>query len=218
MRKSLAVMAAMAATVMSAQAAHANVTCEPGSCTNDADGTAAPLANFTVTPSGIDASYRGPITASIGNTVNAPSGSFIDFTDTFEFFLPESGTGSGSAINNVGLKAIGKNTDIDFTDIIINGVSGVASGLFDVVNLNTAAGGLSYVAATVGVNSGFNSIQIKGRAYGSASYGGTINFTPAVPELATWGMMILGFIGVGAAMRRRRNTTVTFGNKRPVAA
>jgi hypothetical protein len=30
--------------------------------------------------------------------------------------------------------------------------------------------------------------------------------TPAVPEPATWGMMLLGFAGIGMAMRRRRRS------------
>jgi hypothetical protein len=45
----------------------------------------------------------------------------------------------------------------------------------------------------------------------SARGTGTVVATPAVPEPATWGMMILGFGLVGASMRyRRRATRVTF--------
>lgn len=41
---------------------------------------------------------------------------------------------------------------------------------------------------------------------------GTGTFTFAVPEPATWGMMILGFGAIGAAMRmRRRRISVSFG-------
>jgi hypothetical protein len=38
---------------------------------------------------------------------------------------------------------------------------------------------------------------------GSGSFGGNVSFS-AVPEPATWGMMLLGFGAVGYAMRRRR--------------
>ena len=31
----------------------------------------------------------------------------------------------------------------------------------------------------------------------------------ALPEPATWGMMLLGFVGIGAAMRRRRTPRLT---------
>lgn len=34
--------------------------------------------------------------------------------------------------------------------------------------------------------------------------GGTLNQTSAVPEPATWGMMLLGFVGLGFAFRNRR--------------
>ena len=38
---------------------------------------------------------------------------------------------------------------------------------------------------------------------GNASYSGTLNIAP-VPEPATWALMLLGFGGIGMAMRRRR--------------
>lgn len=41
--------------------------------------------------------------------------------------------------------------------------------------------------------------------YGDNAGGFTLN--NAVPEMATWGMMILGFIGIGSQMRRRRSST-----------
>jgi hypothetical protein len=37
------------------------------------------------------------------------------------------------------------------------------------------------------------------------------NVTPAVPEPATWGLMLAGFGIVGGAMRRRHRTSVSFG-------
>ena len=44
-----------------------------------------------------------------------------------------------------------------------------------------------------------------GANMGSAgSVSGNATFYPAVPEPATWGMMLLGFGGIGFAMRRRR--------------
>ena len=38
----------------------------------------------------------------------------------------------------------------------------------------------------------------------AGSISGNATFYPAVPEPATWGMMLLGFAGMGLAMRRRR--------------
>ena len=45
-------------------------------------------------------------------------------------------------------------------------------------------------------------IKVDGR-----TYSGTFNFgavPAAVPEPATWGMMLFGFAGIGMAIRRRR--------------
>ncbi len=70
---------------------------------------------------------------------------------------------------------------------------------------------LSDIAAIVGTNTFFVS------GTGSGSYSGTVAFTPAggggtpgaVPEPATWAMLIGGFGAVGGVMRRRRNTRVS---------
>ena len=41
--------------------------------------------------------------------------------------------------------------------------------------------------------------------FGDASYSGTLSFgTAAVPEPATWALMLLGFGALGVSMRRRR--------------
>jgi hypothetical protein len=40
--------------------------------------------------------------------------------------------------------------------------------------------------------------------YTEGTDGGTVTITSAVPEPATWGLMLLGFGGIGMAMRRRR--------------
>jgi hypothetical protein len=61
------------------------------------------------------------------------------------------------------------------------------------------------------LSAGANSISVSGISRGNGSYGGSIAFTPSVPETATWGMMILGFVGMGAVMRyRRKSTKVAF--------
>jgi hypothetical protein len=38
----------------------------------------------------------------------------------------------------------------------------------------------------------------------AGSISGNATFYPAVPEPATWGMMLLGFAGIGFVMRRQR--------------
>jgi len=53
-----------------------------------------------------------------------------------------------------------------------------------------------------------NTIEVKGFVKQTGSYSGTVTFQ-AVPEAATWSMMLGGFAMIGAAMRRRR-TSVRF--------
>ncbi len=204
MRKSILMVAGLAATVLGAPA-YANVTCTPGNCKN-ADNSVAEAASFSVTPDGVGPSYRGPISANIANTVTVGTPAVpVAFKDTFNFLLPTSGVGGGS-LTTIGATFEGP-TDIDFTSVLVNGIS---------ATITKFAGGMIELAFANGVSlsGGANSIVVNGLARGNGSYGGNISFAPAVPEMATWGMMILGFVGTGAAMRRRRSTTVTFGNKR----
>jgi hypothetical protein len=43
---------------------------------------------------------------------------------------------------------------------------------------------------------------------GTGNFNGTVNLTSAVPEPATWAMMIVGFAGLGVAVRRRAKPSV----------
>jgi len=47
-------------------------------------------------------------------------------------------------------------------------------------------------------------LSFGGTTSGGGGEGGTLSFFQAVPEPGTWGMMLLGFGGIGLAMRRRR--------------
>ena len=47
-----------------------------------------------------------------------------------------------------------------------------------------------------------------GRSYGNDSTGLALTVSGAVPESATWGLMIMGFGGVGAMLRSSRRRTV----------
>ncbi len=198
MRKSVLMMAGVAATVLGAPAAYANVTCEPGNCVITGTSTLAPKASFSVTPSNVDASYRGSISANLGNTITSKGA----FTDTFNFLLPTNGVGGGS-VTTVAAKFHGP-TDLDFTSVLINGAA---------ATISKSVNGIVEIASGAGImlSAGANTILVSGISRGNGSYGGSIAFTPSVPETATWGMMILGFVGMGAAMRyRRKSTNVAF--------
>lgn len=130
------------------------------------------------------------------NTIINGVGAFYDtaipagsFTDTIDFTVPTSGTADVgvlyfkllSGITN--LSASFNNAPITFTN--------VGGNLF--------AGGLTSTVAA-----GPQSITITGLSAGNGAYSGNVNFSAAVPELATWLMMIAGIGFTGMAMRRRK--------------
>lgn len=56
---------------------------------------------------------------------------------------------------------------------------------------------------------GTYTMHYAGSASGPATYSGTIDVT-AIPEPATWAMLLVGFGAVGYSMRRRQNVRVSF--------
>ena len=92
--------------------------------------------------------------------------------------------------------------DIDFSVVRLN-PPGTASNVNIPMVPTTDE---TYSLRNYAVSAGQYALRLEGSGASNlnASYAGTINFsaTPAVPEPATWGMMILGFGVVGYAMRR----------------
>jgi len=135
----------------------------------------------------------------LGDTV-AKTGSF---TDTFNFLLPAKGVG-GVVVTTVVASFEGV-TNLDFTSVLVNGATALISKILNgIVNIASVSG--------VSLSAGANSIVVSGISGGNGSRGGSIALTPSVTEIATWGMMIADFVGVGAAMRyRRTSTNAAFG-------
>lgn len=147
----------------------------------------------------------GPVSASIGNQGIAAG----NFTDNFIFRIDQTGLGSGS-ISTSAASFLGDVTDIDIFSVSVNGRFATktlsADGLSEFFSI-------SNVPITFGA---VNNIEITGLSRGSGSYGGNATFIPnamgAVPEPATWAIMLLGFAGIGFGLRyQRRSTKVSFG-------
>jgi hypothetical protein len=133
------------------------------------------------------------ITANFGATI---SGASTSFDDLFQFTIPQNGTGSGSLSTSFSAPT----NELTISEVLIDGVS---------YALMPGSGGQSLAVAGIPILSGvLNTIEVKGTTSASAVAGtftGTATFAAgAVPEPASWAMMIGGFGLIGGAMRRRR--------------
>jgi hypothetical protein len=121
---------------------------------------------------------------------SSPNSGFTDY----QFDVPSQGIVTASATATFSVAA---NSGIKLTSIVLNGFEALAS-------LNTA--GNAYEARLDNVASITNpqTLRVNYTSTSSGSAAGTVSFTAAaVPEPATWALMILGFGVVGYAMRRR---------------
>jgi len=122
------------------------------------------------------------------------------FSHTFTFTT----SGLNDASSFIGTISLANgNRDIDFSSIDLDGLfsfvknSGDPSERWDLSNAIIGAGLHSINVHGTVVTTGTN--------LNAASYSGTLNLSPvAVPEPATWALMIVGFGGVGATIRARR--------------
>jgi len=183
-----------------------------------------PNTVFLTSPNPVPASFVGPITATIGHVGIAGTSTGTSFSDTFAFTIGTLGmgfigTGSGSISTTVDLRGFGLSTDLDIDSVVINGTILALESLRDINGVQCFVEGVGTCGATeqfsasnVPITGGqLNTIVVTGISRGNGSYGGNLTFTPAaaVPEPATWAMMLLGFAGIGWQFRRRRNATLT---------
>lgn len=144
----------------------------------------------TTTPS-----VTPPQSGTFGNSFNPASPGL--FTDVYNFTLTGNSLANGSLIS---VSLAGGNT-IDFTcqtcSVLMDGTAFTlqSQGNLDVFTLDPLS-----------LSTGPHAITINGNITSgpTASYSGTVNFNLPLPEPATWAMMLLGFAGIGLAMRSRR--------------
>jgi hypothetical protein len=120
------------------------------------------------------------------------------FTDTFAFELP---TGVvGFTLSSIGFL---ENSALTVTSFTFNGV------VIPVSNLPVGEGGNIVLGASgpLTVNLGGPQVlTISGFGGSEAVFGSTATFSAAlVPEPGAWALMIMGFGGTGAVLRKRRN-------------
>ncbi|MEO7411612.1 MAG: FxDxF family PEP-CTERM protein [Sphingomicrobium sp.] len=128
------------------------------------------------------------------------------FTETLNFTT----TTSGLLSIFVGSTATTAENDTDFTSVFLSGTGLVGNILIpqvlgDPTEIRSLAG--------LGIGAGNFTLTVQGTpGTQNGSFGGSVAFVAqsAVPEPATWAMMLMGFGGIGVAMRRRRRTGVQF--------
>jgi len=161
----------------------------------------ATAANATVTvDAGTTVDVTGPTTSDGG--VNFSLGySDSGISNPFNELLVFTNDLAGSYSISLTSTASGDN-DADFDAVYLTGGSIV--GQLDIPELLGSTDALE-LFGKIGVNlgAGTYTLHLEGTSTGNGSFGGNVAFT-AVPEPATWGMMLLGFGAVGFAMRRRR--------------
>ena len=91
--------------------------------------------------------------------------------------------------------------DVDFTSAFLAGLGGP----YNLVEIDDDGTNEFWrLANPVTLGASTYTLTINGDNSGAGSLGGSITIRQAVPEPATWAMMLLGFGAVGFAMRRRR--------------
>ena len=142
--------------------------------------------------------FIGLVTPSAGANASTMTG----FNDTFNFDILGSPGLTDAQVSTVLLNGI---QNISFSSVMLDG------NAFTRTSIDGAAEQWSCCGPTgllpVLLAPGPHTINLIGTLTGNlaASYSGTLNVQVApVPEPATWAMMLIGFAGVGMAMRRRR--------------
>ncbi|MDP1025755.1 FxDxF family PEP-CTERM protein [Sphingomonas sp. KR1UV-12] len=139
---------------------------------------------------------NGSLVGLFGNT--NPSGTG---TDTYNFTLDQASNVFAST-SSLGLRLTF--TDLDFTSVKLNNVAfdNISSGVFELRTISQLV-----AAGPQTLTVGYRNAQFL------SSYSGKLVVTPvaAVPEPATWAMMLLGFgMVAGVARYRRRSANVTY--------
>ncbi len=149
------------------------------------------------TPASAATSFLGTFPGSFSTPFGNSSATSGAISDTFNFTTTVGGA-SGSVISFAQ-----PTKDIVLTSVKLDGIS--------YTQTFTGATELWQLAVT-NLTAGAHSITVLGTwDTAGGSYAGQLDFnsTPAVPEPATWGLMLVGFGVAGAALRGRRNALVS---------
>jgi hypothetical protein len=132
------------------------------------------------------------VTAAFGDTFSGVT----SFDETFLYPFPLSGTGSASVFSN--------NAQTTITNVLINGVSYSPAAAALGISFIPVNGKYSNTLEVIGQTA---SVDVTGSFSGTGTFYDTLG---AVPEPATWAMMVIGMGIIGFAARRRQNASVSY--------
>lgn len=140
------------------------------------------------------ATLAPPASALFGAVVSGTAGTSTAIDDTFTFNIV-----GGPALTNAQVSTIMLGVDdIDFTSITLDSIYAFTQVSFDPSTETWA------LLSPAVLGDGGHTIEVIGSLHGeTGSYAGTLN-VQAVPEPATWAMMLLGFGAIGLSLRSRR--------------
>lgn len=147
-----------------------------------------------------------PTSGIVGNTFDfATTATFPQmFTDTFVFDILTTAV-TNATISTISLNGL-QNINFSCPTCTIYIDSATDGNVFHLTSDGTSPGETWSLDNPLTLDPGNHTLVVTGdiTAGPTASYSGTINFlTPAVPEPATWAMMLFGFAGIGMVLRRR---------------
>ncbi|QKS01942.1 choice-of-anchor C family protein [Sphingomonas sp. CL5.1] len=174
----------------------------PGTYTTVAGGDSSSITGWTATGNSVD--Y-------IGSYWQAQDGGrSIDLNGNAQGGIEQTFDTVAGTLYNVTFWLAGNTDGAPVTKSVLVGATGNAGQLFtfdsssfDKTNMGWAQYTYNFVAQGASTTLSFGS-QDAG-AYGAALDNVSLLTGGGVPEPATWGLMILGFGGIGAVMRRRRD-------------
>ena len=140
-------------------------------------------------------SLTPPASALFGSVLTGSTTSSTSFSDTFTFNIAGS---AGSLNSQISTLLLNGSQNVNFTSILLDGTYAFSKTSTD------PAPEVWALLNPVTVGLGTHTISVVGTLLGpTGSYSGTLNVA-AVPEPATWAMMLLGFGAMGLVIRRRR--------------